>query len=188
MTSFYSEEELRSIGLKSYGKNVLISRFARIYGAECISIGNNVRIDDFCILSGHIEIQNYVHIAAYSALYGGSEGIYISDYANLSSRVSVYSISDDYSGTTMTNPMIPDEFKNIQSEPVYIGRHVVVGSTSVILPGVILAEGSAYGSFSLINSSSEPWSINIGIPSRKIKNRKRDLEKLEKAFLERTKE
>lgn len=50
MTSFYSEEELRSIGLKSYGKNVLISRFARIYGAESISIGNNVRIDDFCIL------------------------------------------------------------------------------------------------------------------------------------------
>lgn len=47
MTSFYSEDELKSIGLKTYGENVLISRFARIYGAKNISIGNNVRIDDF---------------------------------------------------------------------------------------------------------------------------------------------
>lgn len=88
----------------------------------------------------------------------------------------------------MTNPMIPEEYKNIQSEPVYICKHVIIGSTSIILPGVILAEGSAYGSLSLINSSSEPWSINVGIPARKIKNRKRDLERLEKAFLERTKD
>ena len=31
MTSFYSEEELLSIGFKSYGINVLISRYARFY-------------------------------------------------------------------------------------------------------------------------------------------------------------
>ena len=39
-TSFYSEEELNALGLKSFGKNVLISRFCRIYGAEKISIGD----------------------------------------------------------------------------------------------------------------------------------------------------
>lgn len=183
MISFYTDKELEKLGLKHFGKNVLISKYARIYGAEKISIGNNVRIDDFCILSGHIEICDFIHIAAYSALYGGEDGIYVSDYANLSSRVSIYSVCDDFSGRTMTNPMIPDIFKNVKSAQVYIGKHVIIGSTSVILPGVNLAEGSAYGSFSLVTTNSEPWSINAGIPAKRIKSRSKDLEDVEEDFL-----
>ena len=91
MTSYYSEEELKKFGFCKIGKNVFISRKSSIYGCENISIGNNVRIDDFCILSGHIEIGNYIHIAAFTALYGGKDGIFIEDFANLSSRISVYS-------------------------------------------------------------------------------------------------
>lgn len=97
MNSFLSQEEIAKIGLKSYGQNVYISRHASIYSPEKIAIGDNVRIDDFCILSGIIEIGSCVHIAAYSAIYGGDKGVFISDYANISSRVSVYSVSDDYS-------------------------------------------------------------------------------------------
>lgn len=180
MNSFYSDEELKDIGFASVGKNVLISRKASIYGVDKIKIGNHVRVDDFCILSGKIEIGDYVHVAAYSALYGGEKGIFIADFANLSSRVSVYSISDDYSGASMTNPMISDEYKKVNSAPVYIGKHVIVGSTSVILPGVELSEGSSFGCFSMINHNSEPWSINVGIPFKKIKDRSRDLLKFEK--------
>ena len=68
MNSFYSQEELQSMGFKELGANVLVSRKASIYGAEKISLGNNVRVDDFSILSGRIEIGNHVHIAAYVAL------------------------------------------------------------------------------------------------------------------------
>ncbi len=179
MDSFYSKEELAEIGFGSIGNNVLISRKASIYGTGKISIGNNVRIDDFCILSGKISIGNYVHIAAYTALYGGDEGIYIGDFANLSSRICVYSVSDDYSGETMTNPMIPNEYKNVNSKPVYIGKHTIIGSTSIVLPGVVIGEGSSFGSFSFVNRDSEPWSINVGIPFRKIKDRKKNLLELE---------
>lgn len=167
------------LGLAHVGEGSRISKYANIYSADHIVIGDHVRIDDFCILSGNIEIGSYVHIAAYSALYGGSAGILIDDYANISSRVSVYTISDDYSGETMSNPMIPDEYKNVTSAPVHIGRHVIIGSTSVILPGVTLYEGSAFGSFSFINHDSEPWSINAGIPFRKIKERSMNLLELE---------
>lgn len=182
MTSFYSEKELGQIGFKSIGDKVLISRKSSIYGAENICFGNNVRIDDFCILSGHIEIGNNIHIAAYTALYGGDKGIFIEDFANISSRVCIYSINDDYSGETMTSPVLPDEYKNVISKPVYIGRHVIIGSTSVVLPGVWLKEGSSFGSFSFINHDSEEWSMNAGIPFKKIKNRSQDLLKLEKKF------
>ena len=106
MDSFFHEEELKLLNIK-IGQNVKISKKCSIYGYD-IEIGNNVRIDDFCILSGKIRLGDYIHIAAYSALYGGTEGIYIKDYANISSRVSIYAINDDYSGKTMTNPMIPD--------------------------------------------------------------------------------
>lgn len=182
MNSFYSNEELEQLGICSIGQNVLISRKSSIYEAENIIIGNHVRIDDFCILSGKITIGNYIHIAAYTALYGGKDGIAIRDYANLSSRVTVYSISDDYSGETMTNPMVPEKYKKVQSEAVEIGRHVIIGSGCVILPGTILQEGSAFGAMSLINRNSEPWSMNAGIPFRRLKERSRKLLDLEKIF------
>lgn len=183
MTSFYSEDELSEIGFKFLGENVKISRNAKFYGGEKISIGSNTRIDDFCILSGKIVIGSQVHIAAYSALYGGEDGIYIDDYANLSSRISVYAISDDYSGHTMTNPTIPDEYKNIMSAPVHIKKHTIIGSTSVVMPGVTIAEGSSFGAFSFINRDSQEWSINAGIPFKKIKDRSKDLLELEKQFI-----
>lgn len=183
MNSFYSADELIELGFKSIGQNVLISRKTSIYGANKICIGHNIRIDDYCILSGKIVLGDFIHIAAYSALYGGSEGIIIQDFANISSKISIYAISDDYSGETMTNPMIPDKFKNVQSGKVLIERHVIIGSGCVVLPGVILTEGSSFGAMTLINSSSEPWSVNVGIPFKKIKDRSKELLKLEKTFL-----
>lgn len=183
MNSFYTADELKMIGFNSVGYNVLISKKASIYNAHKINIGSNVRIDDFCILSGKITIGNYIHIAAYTAVYGGESGVYIDDFANISSRVTIYSVCDDFSGETMTNPMIPDEYKNVYSEAVYIDRHVIIGSTSVILPGVHLKEGSSFGCFSFINHNSEEWSINAGIPFKKIKDRKKTLLEKEQEFI-----
>lgn len=183
MNSFYSNEELKELGLKYYGENVLISKKSSIYGAEKISIGNNVRIDDFCILSGKIHINSYIHIAAYTALYGGDEGIYIDDFANISSKVSIYSISDDYSGETITNPMVPDKYKNVINKKVIIQKHVIIGCGSVILPGVTLKEGSSFGAMSLINKDSNEWSINAGIPFKELRKRSKKALQIEQEFL-----
>ncbi|MBU3112291.1 acyltransferase [Clostridium lacusfryxellense] len=185
MSSFYANEELKEIGFKTYGKNVLISRKSSIYSPEEISLGNNVRIDDFCILSGKINIGDYIHIAAYSALYGGVKGIVLEDFSNISSKVCIYAISDDYSGETMTNPMVSNDFKKIIGGKVVIKRHVIIGSGCVVLPNIILEEGSAFGALSLINKNSQKWSINAGIPSKKIKDRSENLLNLEQKFLER---
>ena len=85
-TSYYSEDELKNIGFKECGENVFISRYARIYGASRMVIGNNVRVDDFCILSGSLVIGNYVHIAAYVAIFAGEAGVIMGDYSGISSR------------------------------------------------------------------------------------------------------
>lgn len=182
MTSFYTDQELQNLGLKEYGTNVLISRKCSIYSASHISIGNNVRIDDFCILSGNIKIGNYVHISAYTSMFSGDSHIVIGDFVALSSRNVIYAESDDYSGESMVNPMVPDEYKNLERGDVSVGRHSIIGTGSTILPGVNIGEGVAIGAMSLINRNLEPWTINVGIPCRKIKERVRKPLEYEKDF------
>ena len=182
MNSFYLSEELKELGLKKCGRNVLLSKKASIYGGENIEIGDNVRVDDFCILSGRITIGNHVHISAYTGLFGGEEGIFIEDYATISSGNRVYAKSDDYSGEAMTNPTIEEKYRNVISRKVLICKHAIIGSGCVILPGVIVGEGAAAGSMSLINKNIEPWSMNKGIPCKKYKERNKKILNLQKEF------
>jgi galactoside O-acetyltransferase len=183
MNSFYTTTELESLGLKKYGTNVLISKKTSIYGASNISIGDNVRIDDFCILSGNISIGNYVHIAAYCALFGSEAGIILEDFSGLSSRITIYAASDDYSGEFLTNPTVGDKYKNVINKQVKVGRHVIVGTNSTILPGVSVNEGASIGACSLVTNDCIEWGIYFGIPAKRIKERSRKLLELEKNFL-----
>ena len=176
--SFYEADELEALGLKRVGREVKISRKASIYGAHRIEIGDHSRIDDFCILSAGdgaaFRIGVRVHVACYTSLIGRAD-ITLDDFSNLSSRVSLYSSSDDFSGAWMTNPTVPEAVTNVQSAPVIVARHVVVGSGSVILPGAHIAEGCAIGALSLVNASTEPFGIYAGVPARRLKDRARDL-------------
>ena len=184
MNSFYSHEELEHMGFKSLGKkNVFISRKASIYGVENISIGNNVRIDDFCILSGNITLGNYIHISAYSALYGGKFGIVMKDYTAVSSRGVIYAISDDYSGDFLTNSMTPEIYRNVDGGEVILEKHVIIGTGCTIMPNVTIGEGTAVGSMSLVNKSLDEWGIYVGIPCKKLKERSKKLLKYEDLIL-----
>lgn len=183
-TSFYSVDELHSLGLKAFGDNVLISKKASLYKPEQISLGNHVRVDDFCLLSGGsgIQLGNYIHIGCYCALYGGS-GITIGDFSGMAARVTIYSESDDYSGLSMVVPMAPRSLKpKYQQGPVVCGRHTIIGCSSTILPGVTLEEGVAVGAHSLVTQDCLSWSIYSGNPSRKIGWRSKKLLELEQEF------
>lgn len=180
-----SREAIDHMGFSSVGDNVQISDRASFYGAAQISLGDNVRIDDFCVLSaglGGISIGQHVHIAVYSSLIGAAR-IALGDFCNISSRVSIYSSSDDYSGATMTNPTVPDEYKNVHHAEVAIGRHVIIGCGSVILPGVTLEEGVAVGALSLIRTNCAAFGIYAGNPAQRIRERRRDLLELERRFM-----
>jgi galactoside O-acetyltransferase len=174
MNSFYNEIELNTIGLKSYGKNILISRKASFYNPEFITIGNNVRIDDFCILSGKITIGNFVHISAFNALYG-KFGIEIGNFAGISPRCTIFSASDDFSGDFMISPMVPNEFTNVTGGPVKISDYVQIGANSILMPNITIGEGSITGTFTYVTKNIEPWSICIGIPAKVIKKRSKNL-------------
>ena len=174
MNSFFSVDELQNFGFKSVGQNVKISKFARFYDVHKISIGDNVRIDDFCVLSGNITIHSNIHIACFCALFG-SAGIIMEDFSGLSSRVSIYSCSDDYTGNAMTSPQVPIEFRILEEKTVILKKHGLVGSGALILPGGEINEGTVLGAMSVLKKPTEPWTIYGGIPAKKIKERKSDI-------------
>jgi len=171
---YYTEEDLKSFGFRSIGKNVMIAKNCTIVNLECISIGSHVRIDSHVsILAGAagITIGNYVHIAS-SCYLGGRSGIEMQDFSGISQGVKIYSQTDDYNSGMYTNPTVPKEYIKIKSGIVKLEKHVIVGSGSVILPGCTLAEGTSVGALSLIRKPTEKWKVYFGNPARIIGERK----------------
>ena len=183
-TSFYSEEEIKKMGFAHIGHDVQISRKASIYGAKNIWIGNHVRIDDFCVLSGKITLGNYIHIAVSTVLFGGTAGIIFEDYTGISSRCGVYATTDDYSGDYMTNPTVPAKYTNVIDEPVVIKKHSIIGTGSTILQGVSIEEGCALCAMTLATKDTKPWGIYMGYQCVRVKERSRELLNLDISELE----
>ena len=184
--SYLTREQLEDIGFADIGEGVLVSDRASIYNPARIRLGDNVRIDDFCVLSagdGGIYIGSYVHIAAFSLLIGAGK-ITLSDFSGVSSRVSIYSSNDDYSGDSITNPTVPDAYKKVTHRPVFLGKHVIVGSGSVILPGVTLEDGVAIGALSLVRKDCAAFGVYFGNPAKRIRSRGRTLLELEQRLME----
>lgn len=174
VNSFYTHEEVGQMGFKSVGSNILISRYAKFYSVENIVLGNNVRIDDFCILSGKICLGSNIHISAYSALYG-KFGIELEDFTGLSPRCTLFSASDDFSGDFLVGPMIDQKFTNVKGGKIRIMKYSQIGANCIILPGVTISEGVAVGAMSLIINNLDSWSIYKGIPAKYLKPRSRKL-------------
>lgn len=177
MSSFYSETELKDLGLKSYGKNALISKKCSIYAPEKVSVGDNVRIDDFCILSGNVTLGSNVHISAYSALYGAN-GIEFKDNSGCSARTTIYSAMDDFSGDYLIGPMHPEGTTHVTGGKVTIGKFVQLGAHCLVFPQVTIHDGSVVGALSLVTKDIPEWSIYVGIPAKKLRDRSKGLLKL----------
>jgi galactoside O-acetyltransferase len=178
---YWTEEELKLFGSPSVGSNVRIAKNCTVVGIENMTFGNNVRIDGPSVLSassGHIHIGSYVHIGGMCFLAGGG-GIELEDFTGLSQGVRVYSASDDYSGAALTNPTVPRQYLNVKVAPVQLGRHVIVGSGTVILPGCRIGEGASVGAMSLVTKSLDPWAMYFGTPAKRLKARSKRLLSLE---------
>ena len=182
---FYSKDELEGLPFGSLGHNVQISRSANFYGMERMDIGDNVRIDDFSLISGRVTIGSYVHVASYVGLHGRF-GITLDDFSGVSSKSTLFSGSDDYSGFHLTNPTVPEEYTSIDGRPIILKRHALLGANTIVLPGVTVGEGAATGAFSLVSRDLEPWTIYGGVPCKPIKARSKKLLDLEKLLNGRT--
>lgn len=181
---FLDPAALSSLGLARLGDGVLIHPTVIIIGLENLSIGDCSRIDAYTVIvaNGPVSIGRNVHVGA-GCYMAGAGGIEIADFAGVSQGARIYSVTDDFSGRAMTGPTLPPAFTAVAKAPVVIGRHVVLGSGSAVLPGAHVGDGCAIGAMSLVNRSLPPWGLYAGAPARLVRERRRDLLALEERYL-----
>jgi galactoside O-acetyltransferase len=178
--TFFSEKDLKKLGIKKVGKNVKISSKASIYGLENISIGNNVRIDDFVVIiaTGPLEISNYVSIHNFCFL-GSRNKMKLNDFVTLAPGVKIFTSSDDYEGNSLTGITVPRSLTGGDHGLVELKKHVIIGSGSIIMPNIIISEGASVGALSLVKTNLDPWNIYAGVPVKFLRKRKKELLNLE---------
>ncbi|MCT8963104.1 acyltransferase [Pseudomonas veronii] len=181
--AYLNQIELEHLGFKALGRHVKISDKACIYNADQIEIGDYSRIDDFCIVSGNVKIGRFNHITPMCLVAGGGPGIILEDFCTLAYGVKVFAQSDDYSGETLTNSLIPKRFKKELFAVIHLEKHVIVGAGTTILPGVKVEMGCSVGAMSLLTKSTSAWGVYAGVPAKRVKERKKDLLQLEDDFL-----
>lgn len=177
--SFLSREQIKEIGFAKVGEHVLISDKASLYNTSSISIGNYVRIDDFTVLSageGGIELGDFVHIGCFSSLIGDGK-IKMDYYSGLSSKVSIYSSNDDFSGVSLpgVKVTIPLEFRKLTVKDVTLEKYTIIGSNSVVLPGVTIGEGATVGALSFVRKNCQAWYSYGGNPLRRLGRRSQEM-------------
>jgi acetyltransferase-like isoleucine patch superfamily enzyme len=182
--AYLSTAQLNELGFRKLGKEVKISDKASIYNPELIELGDYTRIDDFCVVSGRVVFGRYNHIPPMCLIAGGEPGVEFADFCTLAYGVKVFAQSDDYSGATLTNSLIPKKYKDEKFAKVKLERHVIVGAGTTIMPGITIKEGCSVGAMALVTKSTESWGIYMGVPAVRVKERKQDLLDLEKKFLE----
>ena len=152
-SGYLSESEIIKLKL-DIGKNNLISRNVKFY-SKTLKIGNNCRIDDDVVFKGKVILKNNIHLARGCTLSGGDKGIFIDNLAAVSNYVQMYSASDDYKreympSATLSNKMMK-KYSKLYSDKIKIGKAVLIGNMSCILPGATFEDFSSCSAYSIIN-------------------------------------
>lgn len=175
---FMREAELRELGVAQVGENVAVHETCVMVDMEAIRFGDNVRIDPFTVLSaagGWLHFGDFIHVSSNCSILAGS-GVELGDFANLSAGVRIFSRTDDYTGEFLTNPTVPLAYILPPApRPVRVGRHVILGANTIVLPEVEIGEGTAVGAGALIRRSLDPWGIYAGVPAKFLRNRRQDI-------------
>ncbi len=160
---------------KAQGKDTIIHSQAKIVFAEKIVLGHSVIIDDFVLFVGaeNSRVESFSHIGAHSSIIGG--GIFeMQGFTGISQGCRIVTGTDEGRGDWLMGPAVPPQFRKVDRSHVILEKHVHLGTGCIVLPGVTLAEGTYVGANSLVTKDTEPWSIYVGSPARKIKPRPKD--------------
>ena len=143
--------------------NVKTFEFTKIIGIENVDFGEYIIIDDFVLIYAKekIKIGNYVHIASFTSISGGGELI-MEDLSTISSGCRIVTGTDDFKSHGFGNSTMNNDFRNVTTAKIHIKQFAIIGSNSVILPGVTIGEGASIGAGSTVTKDLEPWGIYVG--------------------------
>jgi galactoside O-acetyltransferase len=157
------------------GSNIKIYDPVTFISTDLITLNNNIIISEFTFINAGLGlfIGNYIHISPFTSISGGGYCV-MEDFVGLSAGVRLITGSDDYSGKALTNPTIPSNFRNINRSYVHCKKHSLLATNVIVHPGITIGEGAVAASNSVITKDLDPWSVYMGTPAKKVKERDRD--------------
>ena len=148
----------------------IVSRLAdiddSIIGTQ-ITIEEGVRIDSFVKIkpvggNGNIRIGKNSYVNSGVVIYSGN-GVDIGMGVLIAPNCTLAPVNHEYGRRDRT--MLEQRFKASKGG-ILIEDDVWIGANSAILDGAIIRKGAVIGACSLVNKEVEPYSINIGIPTK----------------------
>ena len=178
--------------LGSCGRNVVFGQNVVLRHPHKIRIGDNVVVDDNCLLdakgesNGGIAIGSGVFVGRNTILSCKNGDIEIADGANIgfncelfsASRVSVgrdtliaaycYVIGGDHEAA---DPSLPVLAQSRRSAGVSVGAGAWLGAGAKILDGVTIGDGAVVGAGAVVREAVPPRAIAVGVPARVVGTR-----------------
>jgi acetyltransferase-like isoleucine patch superfamily enzyme len=181
---------------KSVGKGVVFGRNLTLRCPHKISIGDNTFIDDNVVLDAKgennegIRIGKNAYIGRNTILSCKEGSIYLDDYCNISANCSLLSETEIRLGkycflagncylVAGGNHSFDDVSTPIMFQPSFskggikIGEDVWLAASAVVLDGASIGSGSIIGAGSVVNKPLPEYSIAVGVPARRIRDRRK---------------
>ena len=177
---------------KKIGKGVVFGKNITIRHPNKIIIGDNVVIDENCMLDAKgttnkgIEIKNSCYIGRNTILSCKNGDIILEENVNIGFNCEIQSsshVSIDKNTLIAAYVYIiaGDHLLNIEgqsassahgsSKGIVIGENCWLGAKATVFDGVEIGHDTVIGASALVNNNIPPFSIAVGIPAKVIKNR-----------------
>lgn len=178
---------------KKVGKGVNFGKSITVRHPHKISIGNNVAIDDYCVLdakgldnncitigdnvfigrgsilsckNGDIILENNVNIGFNSEIFSGSR-VVIGENTLIAAYVYIIGGGHDYSRID-----IPISEQEKPSHGIKVEKNCWIGASALIFDGVTIGQDTIIGAGALVSKNIPPFSIATGMPARVARSRK----------------
>lgn len=157
---------------KHTGSEVKIFQPVAIMKPEMIWLGSHIIISEFAYINGGLGLYlgNHIHIAAHTSISGGGYCV-MEDFTGISAGVRLITGSAMFNGEGLTSPTLPPKYQAVKRSYVILKKHSTLATNVVVHPGVTIGEGTIVASGSVVTKDTEPWSIYMGTPAKKIKER-----------------
>ena len=135
------------------GKRFHCGRGVFLWARDEITIGDDCYIGKYSIIETNCRIGNGVMIANHVGIIGRYDHNYQQIGVPVRRAMSIRDKNYNWKGV---------------NEMTTIGNDVWIGYGATVLSGVSIADGSIIAAGSIVTKDTEPYSIYIGVPARKI--------------------
>ncbi len=179
------------------GRGVVFGRNVVLRHPHKIAIGDNVIIDDNCVLDAKGEDNEGIHIgdnvilSRNTALVSKNGSIYLGDNTNLGANCLIQSESSVRIGSNIlfasycyivgggNHAFSRTDIPIIQQPPISKGGIVIedncwLGARVTVLDGVTIGRDTVVGAGAMVLKDLPEFTIAVGVPAKVIKNRKEE--------------